>query len=172
MKTQAWGWLAAAVLAAGLNASYHDGGLRWAHRIADQIGHNTNAVLALATGRADQFLTEARFVASPQELTPCRFAVAMERAQGRMAVANAGFDRFHAMSDRQVAQLQRFEASRIQMQAQLAAMRIPAVELNPVVVRTPRVVCPRLRVSLPKPPLVHMPAVPEIHIDASGTGPV
>ena len=35
--TQAWGWLVAAVLAAGLNASYHDGGLQWAHQIADRV---------------------------------------------------------------------------------------------------------------------------------------
>src|SRR5437588_8030080 len=81
MKAQAWGWLAAAVMAAGLNASYHDGGLRWAHRIANQVEHNTSAVMALATGHADQFMTEARYVASPSELAPCRFAAAMERAQ-------------------------------------------------------------------------------------------
>src|SRR5215469_1149640 len=62
MKTQAWGWLGAAVLAAGLNSSYHDGGLQWAHEIADRVQHNTSAVLALATGRADQFLAEARML--------------------------------------------------------------------------------------------------------------
>ena len=65
MKTQAWGWLTAAVLAAGLNASYHDGGMQWAHRIADRVEHNSNAVLALATGHADEFVTEAR-VLSPR----------------------------------------------------------------------------------------------------------
>ena len=46
MKTQAWGWLAAAVLAAGLNSSYHDGGLQWAHEIVGSVQHNTGAVLA------------------------------------------------------------------------------------------------------------------------------
>jgi hypothetical protein len=64
MKTQAWGWLGAAVLAAGLNASYHDGGLEWAHNAVDQIQHRSAAVLALASGRADQFLAEAKWVTS------------------------------------------------------------------------------------------------------------
>jgi hypothetical protein len=64
MKTQAWGWLAAAVVAAGLNASYHDGGLQWAHRVTNRIEHRTAAVVALATGHADRFLAEAKWVTS------------------------------------------------------------------------------------------------------------
>ncbi len=47
--TQAWGWLTAGVLAAGLNASYHDGGLQWAHQVADRVEHGSAAVLALAS---------------------------------------------------------------------------------------------------------------------------
>src|SRR5215472_13364761 len=62
MKTQAWGWLAAAVLAAGLNSSYHNGGLQCAHEIISSVQHNTNAVLALAAGRADRFLAEAQML--------------------------------------------------------------------------------------------------------------
>src|ERR1700758_1868952 len=62
MKTQAWGWLGAAVLAAGLNSSYHNGGLEWVHEIVDRVQYNTGAVLALVTGRADQFLAEARML--------------------------------------------------------------------------------------------------------------
>ena len=45
MKSQAWGWLATAVLTAGLNSSYHNGGLRWIHEAADRVQHNTNAIL-------------------------------------------------------------------------------------------------------------------------------
>lgn len=64
MKTQAWGWLTAALLAAGLNASYHDGGLRWLHRAVDQMEHSSAAVVALAAGHTDQFLAEARLVSN------------------------------------------------------------------------------------------------------------
>src|SRR5215831_1299560 len=89
MKTQAWGWLAAAVLAAGLNSSYHNGGLQWAHEIADRVQHNTGAVLALATGRADEFLAEARMlkadsgadIAINNEDSQCPFASAWTHAQ-------------------------------------------------------------------------------------------
>ena len=62
--TQAWGWLAAGVLAAGLNAAYHDGGLEWAHRIADRVQHGSAAVVALAGGRADQFVAEAALLSA------------------------------------------------------------------------------------------------------------
>jgi hypothetical protein len=177
MKTQAWGWLAAAVMAAGLNASYHDGGMQWAHRIAGRVGHNTSAVLALATGRADQFLAEAQIVAAHQRTPSCPWATAMARAQQQVAVSNARFDRFEAISDRQVARLERFEAGRVRMEAQLAAMRIPVVSVSsvafsPVVVRTPKVVCPRVRVNIPRPPHVTMPSIPEIHIETLGAGPV
>ncbi len=33
--TQGWGWLAAGVLALGLNGIYQDGGAAWAHRIVE-----------------------------------------------------------------------------------------------------------------------------------------
>jgi hypothetical protein len=64
MKTQAWGWLATAVVAAGLNASYHDGGLRWLHQAVDEMEHSSAAVVALAAGHTDQFLAEARLVSN------------------------------------------------------------------------------------------------------------
>ncbi len=176
MKTQAWGWLTAAVLAAGLNASYHDGGLQWAHRIADQVGHSTNAVLALATGRADQFLTEARVLTARNESSSCRLNAALARAESRIARSDAEFD---LMTAREQAQLARLEANRARMEAQVAHMRIPAVAFNPVVhvrfpeVRVPRVpVCPRVRVSIPRMPQITVPAAPVIHIDTSGAGPV
>jgi hypothetical protein len=148
MKTQAWGWLAAAVMAAGLNASYHDGGLRWAHQIVDHVGHNMGAVMALATGRTDQFLTEARYVATPSDNTPCSFAVAMVHPQEQVARVNAEFDRFQAMSDRQVARLARLEANRARIESRLAAVRIPTISVAPVVVNTPKIVCPRVRMKL------------------------
>ncbi len=172
MKIQAWGWLAAAVLAAGLNASYHDGGLQWAHSIADRVGHNTNAVLALATGNADQFLTEARYVTDSQDLTPCRFASAVTRAHQQIARSDARFARVQIISDRQIAQLDRLEANRVRLETQLAAVKIPASSFAQVVVRGPKVVCPRVRVNLPRPVSMKMPAMPEVHIEMPSAGPI
>jgi hypothetical protein len=173
MKTQAWGWLAVAVLAAGLNANYHDGGKQWAHRVVDQVEHKSSAVMALATGHADQFLTEARFLTTRNEVASCRFSEAIARVQSRMDESQANFDRFRAMSDREEAQLVRLEANRARIEARMAQVRIPAVTFSPVVVRVPMIdVCPRIHVSVPRPPHVQMPRMPEIHIASAGAGPV
>jgi hypothetical protein len=70
-NTQAWGWLAAGVVALGLNGIYQDGGAAWAHRAVNEmtarIADRSEAVLALASGRADWFEAmsareEAQFV--------------------------------------------------------------------------------------------------------------
>jgi hypothetical protein len=197
MKTNAWGWLTAAVLAAGLNASYHDGGMVWAHRIADGIEHNTGAVLALATGRADQFVSEARLLTARNERSSCPLtaAVARVRAMNARAVntwsgdsqaenswspeswsgvwSSGDFDRFQAWSDREQAKADRIQAKTARLQAKLVQMRVPVVRVNPVVVRVPNVeVCPRIRVNVPEIPQVKMPKMPVVHVQVYGTGPV
>jgi hypothetical protein len=136
MKAQAWGWLAAAVLASGLNSSYHDGGLEWAHEIVNSVQHNTNAVLALATGRADQFLAEARMLqldrrqnraldvedtAVTVEGSHCPLAAAMSRAQNSFDQSQAEFDDLQALSAREQARLARLEANRARIEAQVEA---------------------------------------------------
>ena len=124
MKTKmtgAWGWLAIGVLAAGLNASYHSGGLQWAHQIADRTEHNSAAVLALASENADHFLAEARTLTTRSEAASCPFSNRVSRVQSGIAYSAAGFDRFEAMSARQQAQLERVEASRGRMEARMEA---------------------------------------------------
>ena len=172
MKTQAWGWLAAAVMAAGLNASYHDGGLRWAHEIANQVKHNTGAVLALATGRADQFVTEANLVAAAKPNSPCPLAAALAEARTVTVPAQVELRQFEVMSARQQATLARLEANRARIEARVAQLHIPAMAFNPVVVQAPtRSFCPRVRVSMPRIPAVKMPALPVVHIE-NGFGSV
>ena len=198
MKTQAWGWLAAAVLAAGLNSSYHEGGMQWVHEIADRVEHNTGAVLALATGRADQFLAEARMLkldraddsAKEVEHSQCPFSAAMEHAQIAFDQSQGEFDRFQALSDRQQAKLARLEANRARiearLQAKLARVRFADnnfsftndTDFTPVVVQVPQIQCPRVRVATPHIPRVrvsipriHVPA-PEVSIDDASNGPI
>jgi hypothetical protein len=176
MKTQAWGWLTAAVLAAGLNASYHDGGMQWAHRIAARVGHNANAVLALATGHADEFVTEARVLTPRGQRGSCPLtaaAAALANSQSRFSWSADDFDQWQAFSDREAAQLERLQANSARIEARVARLRIPAMAFNPVVVRTPQVtVCPRLRVAVPRMPRVKMPAVPVVRVEMLGNGPV
>src|SRR5258707_12527920 len=79
-QTQAWGWLAAGVLALGLNGIYQDGGAAWVHRNVDrvmaQIASESGAVLALATGRADWFMAKANLEAARTKTASCRIASA------------------------------------------------------------------------------------------------
>ena len=193
MKTQAWGWLAAAVLAAGLNSSYHNGGLQWAHEIADRVGHNTGAVLALATGRADQFLAEARLLnadrsadttvdvdadkadAAENDSPQCPFSMAMAQVQRGFDQSQARFDGFQALSDREQARWARLEAKRVRIEnavrARVARVRIQTADFNPVAVELPRLECPRVRVHIPRIPRIQVPA-PQSHVDYSGPGPV
>jgi hypothetical protein len=132
--TQAWGWLTAGVLAAGMNASYHNGGLQWAHQVANHLDRGSSAVLALASGRADQILSEARLLTARDQTASCPLSSALERVQAqiqaqvetrvenqvenRIARSQAGLD---LMSAREQAQLARLEANRARMEAQLAA---------------------------------------------------
>ncbi|MGB8060575.1 MAG: hypothetical protein WCF26_01610 [Candidatus Sulfotelmatobacter sp.] len=180
MKTQAWGWLVAAVLAAGLNASYHDGGLEWAHRIAGGIEHSSNAVLALATGHADRFLAEAQILGARQETASCPLSTALARIQTRIqtriACSRKGADNFNdsfeVMSDREEAAMARVEADQARIEAQVARMRIPAADFAPALVSLRTVACPRVRFTMPEMPRIKMPVAPVIHVDAPGAGPV
>jgi hypothetical protein len=171
MKTQAWGWLAAAVVAAGLNASYHDGGLHWAHQVVDQVKHNSSAVIALATGRADQFLVEANLASPRPQASPCPLALLAE-AHTMVIPKDFELQRVELISAREQAQLARVEARRARIEAKLAQVHIPAMAFNPVVVQAPKVICPHVRVHMPRIPAVKMPALPVVHLQNTGFGSV
>lgn len=168
MKIQAWGWLAAAVVTAGLNASYHDGGLQLVHEAVNQVKHNTSAVMALATGHADQFVAEAQLVAARHDAGPCPFAAAVAEARS-ISSREFKLDRVERISERQQAELARLEANRARMEMELAQLHVPAVTFNPVVVQAPKITCPRVRVNLPRIPAMRMPVV---HVKNAGFGSV
>ena len=164
MKRQALGWLAAGVLAAGLNASYHNGGLEWAHQIADQVGYRTSAVIALATGNADQFLTEARLLTAAHR-SSCPFSAAMAQVEPEMANLDAAMVDFDALSAGQKVQIARLQERRARLESEFARVRIPAVAFNPVVVRIPDGAdCPRVHVKIARMPRIKMPQIPKVRI--------
>jgi hypothetical protein len=178
MKMQALGWLTAGVLAAGLNSSYHNGGLEWAHRVADQLSHKTNTVLALATGNADRFYTEARVARVGEEnSSPCRLSLALADMQNVVPFSNEALAQIDRASDRmsglEQSQLARIAARRARMEAQLARVEIPAVHMQPVAVRVRDLrICPRVRVNIPRIPAVRVPVMPQIHLEIPSAGPV
>jgi len=179
MKTQAWGWLVAGVLAAGMNASYHNGGLQWAHEIADRVEHRSAAVLALANGNADQLLSETQFVTARNETSSCRLATALARVQTSLARRETSVAHFEAMTARQEAALDRLAANRDRMEAQIEAQvnsqvalaRVSRANFAPAALRAP-IVCPRVRVNIPRAPMVKIPAVPEIEVETGSAGPI
>jgi hypothetical protein len=188
MKTmQTWGWLAAGVLAAGLNASYHDGGQAWVHRVADRVEAASNVMRDRAAGRADLFLTEARLFLAGSDDSSSRLAEVFARIQTKLDRSETQVARGQAMSDREQAahdraeaehdrleaQRQRtageMEANRERIEAQIAANRA-RVEVRMARLRTlpsftavvfpPQPpVCPRVRVSMPRMPRIDMPRI-------------
>ena len=156
--------------------------MQWAHEIVDRVGHNTGAVLALATGRADQFMAEARMLNVGREDTQCPLASAMAEVQSSFEQPNSEIDRIEAMSAREQARLARLEANRVRMEAQIQARlsRVHFADNNftfatdnfsPVVVQVPKIACPRVRVNIPRMPRIKVPA-PTVHVEYSGPGPV
>src|SRR5260370_40544720 len=99
--TKAWGWLVAAVLAAGLNASYHDGGLQWAHQIADRVEQRSAVALALVSGNANQFLAEARLLTTQTETASCPLTTTLAGVQNRIEPSETAVQRFDVMSARE-----------------------------------------------------------------------
>jgi hypothetical protein len=155
---QGLGWLAAGVLALGLNGIYHDGGAAWARRNVGQvfarIESRTGPILASAAGRADWFLTQAKITAAQEQTASCRVATAVARFQTKMARSQTGMARVEAMSAREEAAFARIEANRARIEAQLARARFEPAMFNSVA-------CPRVRVSVPQVQI----SAPVVHVD-------
>jgi hypothetical protein len=175
--TQGWGWLTAGVLALGLNGFYQDGGADWAHRLVDgmaeRVAVRTSAVQDLASAGVDRFVETASLVAVRDETASCRLATAMARLQIKMARTQGGLAHFEAMSARQEAALARVEAQRARIQAETVRVQVATEVFSPVMVRAMKVpvVCPRVRVSVPRLPMVRAPA-PVVDVEVLGAGPV
>jgi hypothetical protein len=183
--TQAYAWLAAGVLAAGMNASYHDGGLQRVHEIVDRVEQNSAAVLTLASGRADQFLSEVRWVTTREQNASCPLSSVLARVQSRierseiaraeisrneLGRAQARLDRFQAMADREQA---RMEVNRARIEAQMVRIKMPAMAFKPMVFSAADVsACPRVRVSMPRLPRIQVPEIPVIHVETGSGGPI
>lgn len=170
MKTQAWGWLVAGVVALGLNGIYQDGGAAWAHqvvgRVIDRVEAQVGPALAMATGRADLFLARTKLAAAQQETSSCRVETAVARVQSRILRSENAPRHFEVMSARQEALMARLEANRARMESRLARMQFATVAY-------PSPVCPRVRVRVPRVslPVLNLPA-PVLDVDLASAGPI
>jgi hypothetical protein len=165
--TQAWGWLAAGVLALGVNGVYHDGGAAWTQRTVgrfiNRIEERSAPILALATGHADWLVTKTKMVTVGDEPVSCRLATSVARlraslVQRKMARTEANIGRFEAMSAREEAALARVEAAQARIEARAARVRFTPAAFD--------FVCPRVRVSIPRVRI----SVPEVHVEGVDVG--
>ena len=178
--TQAWIWLSAGVLAAGLNAVYHDGGAaqmreiacRIADRVVNRVIDNSERVVARTADRADHLLTLARLTVREDESVPCRYKAVVPTLQARLdGQRDAEIARVNLLVAHKQAQLARVEADRDRVEAVLTDIRIPNVEMH---ISS----CPRIRVNVPRIPEVHVQVpnvripAPEIQIDNSMSDPI
>lgn len=190
--TQAWGWLVAAVLAAGLNASYHNGGLQWAHQAVDQITgqveHSSAAVLALASGNSARFLYEARLLTARNETASCPLTSQLARVQtefqadfqtqfqpmlesmfeNKLARSQAEIDLWSARDEaqraRREAQRERLEARiTAQIDSQTSHLRISTANFAPAAVALRAIPA---RVACPRI-RVNVPRMPAIKMPVS-----
>ena len=174
----AYGWLAAAVLAAGMNSTYQNGGFEWAHRAAEHVMESSGAVLALATGRADRFLADAQLLTArnDEKTSSCALATALARVQTAMARNVDGFDRFQAMRDREQARLE-VNRARIEERLTHTARRGAMIRLQPASFDLAsfnpieRTACTRVRVNVPQVPHIRVPA-PVVQVEMVGAGPL
>ena len=162
---KAWYWLAAGVLALGLNGAYQDGEFAWAHRIAD---HSTNLV-ERASEQGLRFVTMAEVMLGRSPESMGRTEVALQRLQTGMVCKRI------EMAQREVdmAQLQR-DLAAAHIDRQLARVQSTMDHVRMITIeRTSRVPnCPKLsrvivmpnmpRVDLSNLPAVSIPDLPEI----------
>ena len=177
LTQQAWGWLAAGVLAAGLNAAYHDGGFAWAHRIADRAQHVSGAVVALASGHADQFLAEAEMLTARNDDPVTEFSdAAVARADQQMARVEAAYARAEAFSARSQAHCARIAAERARIDAHRALGRIPEMRLETAVrtiqipdipaINVPQIVLSQMKADRCSHIRMSLPAIPKVSVAA------
>jgi hypothetical protein len=171
-NTQAWGWLAAGVLALGLNGIYQDCGAAWVHRNAERVIARITArsgpVLALALGRADWYLAKAKLEATRDETASCRMGAALARMQTEMARVHSGFAGLEAMSAREEAAMARVEGERARIEARTARFRFLPAAFDAGKIP---VICPRVRVEIPQMPMVRISA-PRVRVEGLGAGPI
>ena len=177
MNSRAWYWVAAGVLAMGLNSEYQHGGLKWAHRSVDRGREVANCLEA----SSHRYLAMARlmFGADPAPEFPTEVVLAQVQeqvadAQEKIQDKQFGIDKVTEIHERiepamiraQVAmEKAQIKINMAQMKAEMRANRAymcPRMEkMTFVVPDVPNVKVPR--VSIPKVTV----RVPQVDVDLS-----
>ncbi len=179
MRTdKAWYWLAAGVLALGLNGAYQDGQLGWAHVLADRAAGAVERVSL----RGEHFLTMAQVMLGREPRAFGRTEAAIERIQNRIVC-----DRV-ARAQRQMAMVQvreQLSQARVQQKMAMVQMKMNRVRMmtterasqfgdcegfSKVVVNVPDLP----KIDLSNLPDIEVPDFPEVNVvvDTSSKEPI
>lgn len=169
MRTdKAWYWLAAGVLALGLNGAYQDGQLGWAHVLADRAA----GVVERASLRGQHLVAMAEMMLGREPQAFGHTQAAIERIQNRIVC-----DRV-ARAQRQMAMAQvREQLAQAMVQQKMAMVemkmdRVRAISVeranqfrdcdgfSKVVVNMPRLP----KINIPNMPDIEVPDVPEVNV--------
>jgi hypothetical protein len=183
---KAWYWLAAGVLALGLNGAYQDGEFPWVHNLADR----SCALLERVTEQKDRFvaMTEIMFGREPSSLARAQERLArlqerlsttqVDRIQRRLEVAQCKIARAQAkvvvLEHSQlcsgtshfvvhVPSVNMPAMPAVNVREFMSAVTVPSVqipEINIPQVRVPRITIPEVRV-----PQIHVPPV-HVQVDS------
>jgi hypothetical protein len=170
---KAWYWLAAGVLALGLNGAYRDGQFGWAHQFADR----STEIVERAEMRGLGLVTAAEVMLDRNPEAVGRMEGSLGRMQAKMAckrieMATRRIDIARMQRDLAAAHVDR-QLARVQMQ--LDKVRVIAIdratharncaELSHVVVAGPRV-------DLSDLPNAQIPDLPEIQVPSAPHDPI
>jgi hypothetical protein len=186
-STKAWYWVAAGVLALGLNSEYQRGGLQWAHRVVSR-GHEVVACAQL-TSRRYLAMAKLMFGTDPDPELPSEAVLAqvqesVDGIQNRIAHKHIQIENIERLDEKIQPSMMRAEMAmeRAQIKIDMAQMRAemrsnragylcPRMRKMTFTVpevpnmRVPRVNIPKIVVRVPQVPEVDLSDVPGISSD-------
>jgi len=156
---RAWYWLAAGVLALGLNGAYQDGEFQWVHRLAN----HSACLMERASGEGLRMLATAEVMLGRNPESLARTEATLQKLQMRIACKRIEMTR----QEVDMAQVQRaLAAARIDQQMAKVQASMDRVRMI-TITRTSRVPnCPELSrvIVMPNVPRVDLSNLPEVSI--------
>jgi hypothetical protein len=170
---RAWYWLAAGVLALGLNGAYQDGEFAWAHKIADR----SCSLLERVTERSDRVVAAAEIMLGHEPSTLARAQERLARLQEKLS--STQMDRTQRQLNSAQCKLSRARVKIVEMQGpEYASQVVVDVPNFPVMstinerqfghaVRIPAVRIPEVRIPEINIPQVRVPqiTIPPVRVD-------
>jgi len=169
MRTEkAWYWLAAGVLALGLNGAYQDGQLVWAHVLVDRAAASVERVAL----RGQHFVAMAEVMLGREPHALAHTEAALERVQERMACDRIAQAQRHMAMARVREQLAQAKMQRKMAMVQMKMDRVRAMTIeranrfrdcdgfSKVVVNMPDL----SNIQMPNLPDIQIPDVPEVNV--------